>query len=244
MPHFRAFLATYAQHSDNTRLIYETWLQRFADFCARRGLAPLECRREDIEDYFRGLAWTTDRRGRLYSANTLYVARRTVSRFFYWAVKSGLRTDHPYADEMPKPTQPTGAVLTAEQLLRLFNLPDLSQPLGLRNLLVLEAVFELGWSGRELMVRGLDWDDGLEPIGPTWRRYVEKARPLLARAETTTLLVTRDGGPFLTQEGPRQILRAHGKALNLAFLLTFRTLHRTQKDLLEQGARRRLVLNP
>ena len=243
MSHFQEFLATYAEHSESTRRVYESWVHRFADYCQRHDLAPLKCRREHIEAYFQELAWRSGRQG-LYSANTLYIARRTVSRFFYWAVKSGLKTDHPYADEMPKPVQPVGAVLTAEQLLRLFNLPDLSQPLGVRNLLILEAIFELGWSGRELLAWGLEWDERLEPIEPTWRRYCERARPLLARADTKTLLVTRGGGPYVTLEGPRQLLRAYGKALNLPFTLAFRVLHRTQNDLAEKGARRRLVLNP
>lgn len=240
---FEEFLAQYQGHSASTQRVYREWLERFAEYCRQRGVRPLDCQRGQVEAYFQELTWSSGRNG-LYTANTLYIAKRTVSRFFYWAIKNGHLGQHPYPDLMPRPPQPEKTVLSPELALRLLNLPDVSKPLGLRDLLLLEAVFELGWSFLDCTTRGLEWDDALEPIGSTWRRYCEKGRPYLARPETTTLLVTRAGRQFTTLGGARHILDRYGRALKLPFKLTNRILHRSHLDLVDKGARRRWVLNP
>lgn len=237
------FLSHYQGRAASTRTLYRTWAVRFERHCQCLGIEPQDCQREQVEAYFQGLLWRVGPQG-LLSSNTVYLAQRTVSRFFWWAVKNGHLERHPYPDPIARPVQPVQHQLSQEQVWNLFNLPDLSTPQGLRNLLLLEMIYELGWSIARCIEQGVEWEEALEPVASTWRRYKEKARPLLARTDTSTLLVTHRGQPFISLNGPGHLLWSYGRALNLPFALTASTLHRTQKELGEKGARRRLALNP
>jgi len=210
-------------------------------YCRDQGIDPLRCRRDQVEDYFRGLLWRTGPRG-MFAVNTLYVAQRTVSRFYWWALKRGLIYQHPYPDEMPRPQQPPQQVLSEDELSRLFNLPDLGTPIGVRDLLLLELIYELGWDFKRCIHQGLEWDDSLEPVKSTWRLYCDKARPLLALSNATTLVVSQRGRPFLTVGGIRLAMGPYKQALKLNYGFV-QILHRTRDDLAERGVRRRLALN-
>lgn len=241
MSPFEEFLAHYQSHSARTQTVYQCWMRRFAQYCRDHNIDPLHCRRDQVEFYFQGLLWRTGRQG-LFGVNTLYVAQRTVSRFYWWALKRGLIDEHPYPDLMRRPPQPPKQILSEDELMSLFNLPDLGDPIGVRDLLLLESIYELGWDFNRCIHQGLDWDESLEPVKSSWRLYCDKARPLLALSNATTLIVSRRGKPFLTPEGVRQALRPYQQALklNYGFVLI---LHRTREDLTERGVRRRLPLN-
>lgn len=240
---FEEFLAKYQNHSESTKCVYRTWMDRFEAYCEEQRIDPLQCSRDQVEDYFQELLWRPGRTG-LFSANTLYVARRTVSRFYDWAIWTGKLAEHPYPELEPRPQQPAQPVLTQEQVLRLFNQPDVTGPMGLRDLLLLEMLYELGWSLQQCIDRGTDWDECLEPVQATWRRYTERARPCLALPDTTTLIVTRYGGAFASVESAGHVLQIYRRALGWPFSLTVRLLHRTHAHLANEGVRRRLSLNP
>ncbi|MCW5872369.1 MAG: phage integrase N-terminal SAM-like domain-containing protein [Candidatus Eremiobacteraeota bacterium] len=240
---FEEFLAQYRHHSKSTRHLYRQWTERFAAYCAEQSIDPLQCTQDQVEAYFQELLWRPGLHG-LLSAHTLYVARLTVSRFYKWAIWGGKLSQHPCRKTGPEPPRPPKMVLSQDQLLRLWNAPDLTQPMGLRDLLLLELIYELGWSLQQCICRGMEWDEDLKPVQATWRRYTERARPCLASPGTQTLLVTRFGGPFETVGGAAKVLQSYRKELGWPFRLTARVLHRTHDHLADEGVRRRLPLNP
>lgn len=241
MPAWQEFLSQYGQHSASTQSCYRLWLERFLRYCDEQQLEPLRCHAEQLRHYHQSLLWHTSKKKRLYSVNTVDMALRTVRHFYRWALNTGRIAQDPTADWcLPRPVQPELPTLSKEQVLRLFNLPDLGSELGPRNQLILELLYTLGWGLQHSITFPVTWQPELEPVRSAWERYTVTCRPYLEADPSPILLLTRHGRPFKDVVGLQMMLRAYGQQLDLPFLLCQRVLQRTRRLLVDQETRRRL----
>lgn len=239
------FLNLYRErHSRSTQDCYDLWMRRFQRYCEEQHLDLMRCRPEQLQAYHQHLLWNHSKQGRLYAANSVDMALRVVRRFYGWALQSGHLAEDPTATWcLPRPVQPEAPSLSREQVLQLFNLPDLGKALGTRDQLILELLYTLGWGLQRAATWPLSWHPELEPVRPAWERYLQQCRPYIETATSDVLLLTRYGTPFRDVVGLQMLLRAYGRRLDLPYLLCCRVLHRTRRRLLEQETRRRLPID-
>ncbi len=161
---WEALWTAYLQHLEGTRLGTATrmavaiWLPRFIALCQRRQAEPAQAEAEHVRAYELELLWQPGPRVRLYAANTVDQALRTVRTFLRWAHGQGILPRDPAGHlVLGRPVQPSSRVLTPEEVERVLGQPDLSGPLGLRDRCILELVYVTGMSSQELC--GLDLAD-------------------------------------------------------------------------------------
>jgi len=244
MSAWQEFLSTYGQHSASTQSCYRLWMERFVRYCDEHQLDLLRCHPDELRHYHQALLWHTSQKKRLYTANSVDMALRTVRHFYRWALHTGRIAADPTADWcLPRPVQPDQPVLSKEQILKLFNLPDLGSELGPRDQLILELLYTLGWGLRRCITFSATWQAELEPARSAWERYTVQCRPYLEAEPSDVLLLTRYGRPFKDVVGVQMLLRAYGQKLDLPFRLCQRVLHRTHRRLVVNEARRRLSIS-
>ncbi|MDU4959919.1 MAG: tyrosine recombinase XerC [Sporomusaceae bacterium] len=197
--------------------------------------------------------------------------RRTIARriaalrsFFRFLCRENALEDNPFQlIHTPKLEKRLPAFLDESELNALFTLPG-TDPLGLRDLAILELLYATGVRVSELAglnLYDLDFDSRLvlvygkgakERIVPVGRKaiaaltaYLERARPrLYARnsgREHQKLFVNNRGGP-LTDRSVRRILEGYVDKLALAKHVTPHTIrHSFATHLLDHGADLRFV---
>lgn len=140
-----------------------------------------------------------------------------VQAFFAWACRENLLSANPAADlDLPrKPPRSLPRALSLAEVETILAVPDVSDPLGVRDRAILETLYGTGLRRRELVNldrgdldqargvvlvrRGKGGKDRLAPMGAsalTWtRRYLEKCRPLLeVSAAEPALFLSGYGG--------------------------------------------------
>jgi integrase/recombinase XerD len=223
---------------------------QFERYCQRRQLSWDTCRVQDLADYHQSLLWRHSRHGKLYSNHTVDLVLRTLRSFYRWAKQTQLITTDPTASwVLARPPQSEPPTLTQAQLLALLNLPDLGQPRGLRDQLLLELICWLSLSAAECRALQLDQVQGdhleighrrleLEPCKLSLERYLTQGRPHMVKAPSPFLLLTNRARPYLADASVYSILRHYGQRLGLVCPLTTGLLHRSHRAQLEQLARR------
>ena len=165
-----------------------------------------------------------------------------------------------------KPKRLPRGVLTAAQVTRLLQAPDLKRPWGFRDRAMFELLYSSGLRGKEvclLTVYDIDFDkrlvrivqgkgrkDRLVPVGRTALKYIDvymkKVRPihlaLNRRKEPLTLLfLTRFGTAFITKYLGEQ-MALYRKQAELPFNATTHSLrHACATEMLKGGANVRHV---
>ena len=140
-------------------------------------------------------------------------------RFYSWCVREGLLFDDPTAlVRSPSIGRPLPKVLTESEVTALLEAPDTEDTIGLRDRAMLELLYGCGLRVSELVSLTIDqvriqqgvlrvWGKGnkerLLPIGDVavhWlQRYVNQARPALARAKTDSLFLSNRGAAMSRQ---------------------------------------------
>ena len=183
--------------------------------------------------------------------------------FYRFLVVSGHRADNP-ADDLraPRAWKTLPKFLSAEEVDRLLEAPDTSEPRGLRDRALIELLYATGLRVSEMVnlrQQDLNLESGyltctgkgrkqrLVPIGDeasAWlSRYLKEGRPaLLKRRASPKLFVNARGGSGLTRVGFWKILKARGKQAGLARTLSPHVLrHSFATHLLERGADLRAI---
>ena len=183
--------------------------------------------------------------------------------FYRFLVVSGHRADNP-ADDLraPRAWKTLPKFLSAEEVDRLLEAPDTTEPRGLRDRALIELLYATGLRVSEMVnlrQQDLNLESGyltctgkgrkqrLVPIGDeasAWlTRYLKEGRPaLLKRRASPRLFVNARGGSGLTRVGFWKILKAHGKQAGLARTLSPHVLrHSFATHLLERGADLRAI---
>ena len=183
--------------------------------------------------------------------------------FYRFLVVSGRRQDNPAADlRAPRAWKTLPTFLTAEEIERLLQSPDTTEPRGLRDRALIELLYATGLRVSELVnlrQQDLNLESGyltctgkgrkqrLVPIGDeaaAWlTRYVKEARPaLLKKRASPRLFVNARGGSALTRVGFWKILKEYGKRAGVRGALSPHVLrHSFATHLLERGADLRAI---
>src|SRR6185503_11616228 len=175
--------------------------------------------------------------------------------FYRFLVVSGHRQDNPAVDvRAPRAWKTLPKFLSADEVDRLLDAPDTSQPRGIRDRALIELLYATGLRVSEMVSlrqQDLNLESGyltctgkgrkqrLVPIGDeasAWlRRYMKESRPaLLGKRSSPRLFVNARGGAALTRVGFWKILKQHGNQVGLPRTLSPHTLrHSFATHLLE-----------
>ena len=136
---FIVFISCVEGLSPETVRAYGQHLEAYADWCESHAVDGLDPSSRDLRSYLAEFR----RDGR---ASTTVAAHLSALRsFFRWLEYSGHRAGAvPLATVAPKQRRELPHVLTAEELAALFDAPDLSCPVGLRDAAMLELFIATG----------------------------------------------------------------------------------------------------
>lgn len=206
-------------HAHNTIRAKRSGLLMLAGWLIERGVTrPTEVTKPMLDAYQRALYYRRKKNGKPLTFATQSERLIAVRMFYRWLVRGNrILHDPAAAIELPRTEQRLPrAVLSAEEAERVLAVPDVGEPLGLRDRTMLEllyatgirraelaalAVFDLDVERATLAIRqGKGRRDRMVPIGEraaAWcERYLEAARPRLA-------VEPDEGVLFLTAEGAK-----------------------------------------
>ncbi len=202
-------------------------LRLFILWCAERGLArPAHLTRAILERYQAALYDHRKRNGLPLSLFTQRLAIADIRVFFKWLATENHILHNPAKDlvvpRLPKLLPKN--ILTADEMEKVLAVPDVSNPIGLRDRAILETLYSTGLRRIELVRLGLyDLDakggtifiregkarqQRVVPIGPralAWiDRYLREVRPRYVVApDPEHLFLTQRGGQIRTKEVTR-----------------------------------------
>ena len=183
--------------------------------------------------------------------------------FYRFLVVSGRRRDNP-ADDLraPRAWKTLPKFLSTDEVDRLLESPDTTQPRGVRDRALIELLYATGLRVSEMVSlrqQDLNLESGfltctgkgrkqrLVPVGDeaaAWlTRYLREARPaLLKQRSSPRLFVNARGGAALTRVGLWKILKGYGKQAGVGRRLSPHVLrHSFATHLLERGADLRAI---
>ena len=184
-------------------LATNTWaLKTFLGWAAERDLVqPDQIKKPMLESYQRWLYRYRKANGQPLGITTQRARLGALQRFFAWLCRQNLLHANPAADlELPrKRPRNLPKALTPDEINRILNLPDIADPLGIRDRAMLELFYATGLRRSELVgldhedlgpglgvlrVRGKGSKQRMVPLGPRalhWlTRYLAEVRPVLA----------------------------------------------------------------
>ncbi|RMH17526.1 MAG: site-specific tyrosine recombinase XerD [Acidobacteria bacterium] len=195
------------------------------------------------------------------------IAPRSVARalaairgLYAFLVEQGVRDDNPALHLIsPRAGRPLPQVLRPQEVEALLRAPDVRTPLGLRDRALIELLYATGLRVSELtglersqlrleqgflIAFGKGSKERLIPVGENaeaWlRRWLEEARPRLARGRHDRVFVNHRGAP-LSRQGVWKIVRRHALAAGIRRLSPHVLRHSFASHLLEHGADLRAV---
>lgn len=181
--------------SKNTRAAYADDIVRFIDFLSKLGVTSVnDVTRKHILDHLMA------EKARGLSANSLSRHLVSLKVFFRWLAQEGmLGVNVAETMDSPKVWKMLPGVLTPKEIDRLFEVPDVKTPLGLRNRAILELFYASGLRVSEmagLQLTDLHFDEHflrcigkgrkerVVPVARTaikWvKRYLDEVRPQLS----------------------------------------------------------------
>lgn len=243
--------------SRNTLDAYRRDLERLAeDLAERKAGDPRTADRQTLAAHLRRL------RKQGLSPRTIHRGLSSLRSFYGFLVAEGARADDPSIHlEAPRLGRPLPKVLTEEQVERLLSVPDVSEPLGLRNKAMFEVLYATGLRVSELVgltLSQLRLDQGfllafgkgskerLVPVGENaelWAgRWLREGRPELAKGRHEGVFVNHRGKP-LSRRGFWGILKkaAVEAGIDPAKVSPHVLRHSFATHLLEHGADLRSV---
>jgi integrase/recombinase XerD len=254
---YLSHLAVERRLSPNTVESYGRDLSQLSAAAAALGRAVEALDRREIEEVVRQLM------GEGRSPRSVARAVACFRGFYRFLVVSGHRQDNPATDvRAPRAWKTLPKFLSTEEVDRLLESPDTSQPRGVRDRALIELFYATGLRVTEMVTlrqHDLNLESGyltctgkgrkqrLVPIGDeasAWlTRYLKEARPaLLKRRTSPRLFVNARGGAGLTRVGFWKILKEYGRHAGLPRTLSPHVLrHSFATHLLERGADLRAI---
>jgi integrase/recombinase XerD len=240
-------------------------LGAFIEWCGTRSITtPMQVTKPVIEAYQRHLFHRRLPNGKPLSFGTQHGSLVAVKRLFQWLTKSNVLLFNPASEiELPRLGRRLPRhVLTAAEVESVLAVPDVNDPLGLRDRAILETLYSTGIRRSELvklhvfdvdvergtiLVReGKRSNDRVVPIGERALAWIEKyqrevRQQILTDPNNTVLFVSRLGDG-LTAGHLTDIVRRQVKAANIGKTGSCHLFRHAMATLmLERGADVRMV---
>jgi integrase/recombinase XerD len=229
--------------SPTTVALREMWIRHFVEWCGERSIQkPVEVTRPILERYQRH--WYTHRKanGRPLSFRSQLTRIVPLRSLFRWLTRQGVITANPAADlDLPKTTRPLPKhVLTPREVDAVIGIPDVQEPLGLRDRAILEVLWSTGIRRMELVALAT-YD--LEPERGTLR--VRKGKGQKERVVPIGERALRWIGKYLDEVRPKLVggmdehflfLNAEGEPIGLDYLSNLVRDYVIKADLGKTGA--------
>ncbi|MBU4487057.1 MAG: site-specific tyrosine recombinase XerD [Candidatus Delongbacteria bacterium] len=244
-----------------SRLTLESYgndLKRYIDFLEQKGIkSPDEIKAEHIREF---ISLLRDM-GLLISSVIRNLS--SIKSFHKFLVNEDISSNNPSLHiETPKQPKTFPAVMTVEEIEKLFSIPDLEKKLGIRDRAMLEILYACGLRISELLsieynsvifpegivrVIGKRDKERIVPIGSSalthLKKYLSAVRPELAsKGRTKATLFLNSRGNKMSRMGFWKIIRKYVQLANLSINIhphSFR--HSFATHLLEGGADLRSV---
>ncbi len=212
-------------------------LGQFIQWCSARSITrPTQVTKPIVEAYQRHLFHRRLPNGKPISFGTQHGSLVAVKRLFQWLTKSNVLLSNPASEiELPRLGRRLPRhVLTAAEVEAVLAVPDVHDPLGLRDRAILETIYSTGIRrgeavklgvydidaerGTVLVREGKRSKDRIVPIGERALRWIEKYQSkvrsrLLTDPNDTSLFISRLGGAMTPSHLTllaRQYVRASG----------------------------------
>jgi integrase/recombinase XerD len=236
---------------------YRRDLSQLRDWLARTGGLLPSAHAGEIQQF---LADRTLRQG--VAARSLARQLSALKRYYRWLLRQGRRSDDPTVNiEAPRLPRPLPKSLTERDVESLLAVPDVGQPLGLRDRAMLELLYACGLRVSELVglpVSALSLRDGvvrvmgkgakerLVPLGELavdWlQRYLAEARPVLLAGRPSDALFVTARARVMTRQAFWYAIKRHARQAGIVAPLSPHTLrHAFATHLLNHGADLRVV---
>lgn len=256
---FLLYLAAERGLSVNYRLSVQRTLERFADWCAEKGIEPAAVEEPMLAAYHRWL------RGECaLAASSCRVAMVHLRQFFRYLAREKVLPVNPAALlECGRAGHPLPETLGAEAVNTLLQSIDPADlPYGARDRALLEMLYGSGLRVSELVnlrADQVDWEENFlritgkgsktryVPLGGVaaraLRSYLEHARPrLLRNGRRADVLFLSNRGERLTRDRIRQIIKERARAAGLPENVYPHIMrHSFATHLLENGADLRVI---
>ncbi len=139
---------------------YGHYLRRFNDWFQAKGHADItELDPDLLRSYRLFLARYVDKNDQSLSKKTQSFHMIALRSWLKWLVKNDVKVMNPEKIDLPKGESQSMKFLNLEQLERLFEQPDLSSPIGIRDRTMLEVLFSTGLRVSELVSLNRDQVD-------------------------------------------------------------------------------------
>jgi integrase/recombinase XerD len=250
------FLATERGLSQAYQLSVRQTLDALAGWLRQRGAALREVGTEDLA------AFLSQRKGEGLNAASLRITTVHLKVFFRWLAAQGrLEMDPAEPLLAPRPDQTLPETLHAAELLTLLESIDPAQPLGRRDLAILELFYASGLRLSELCSARLEmmnFDDGflritgkgnktrITRVGSKAREalldYLQNERPTLVSKRTSSHIFLSVRGTALSPDRVRQIVKQRAALAGITHNVYPHLLrHSFATHLLEGGADLRVI---
>jgi integrase/recombinase XerD len=203
-------------YSEQTVLSREPWLVVFAQWCALRGIMkPREVTKPILESYRRQLFYHRKPNGKPLTFGSQRARLAPLKLFFAWMTRQNALLWNPASElDMPRVEKRLPRALTADEVERVLEMPDLEDDLGLRDRAILEVLYSTGMRRIELaglrladvaryertvfVRQGKGKKDRVVPIGARalgWiARYLDEVRPRFSISESEDALFLSESG--------------------------------------------------
>jgi len=247
---FLEYLVTERASAENTIQSYENDLKSFGLWLDEAALGFLDVNTGTLADYTSFMKQTG------LKATSMNRKISSIKQFYRFLNEEGVIQTDPARDMvMPKRAQYLPEVLSADEILRLLNSPDISTPLGIRDKAMLELLYATGLRVSELVklrisnvnlgagfliTKGKGGKERLVPLGEaamSWTKvYIETIRQSLLVKKTDTLFSSVRGSA-MTRQNFWHIIKRYALAAGIFREISPHTLrHSFATHLLAGGA--------
>lgn len=254
---FLAFIQLEKTLSENTVESYRYDLQRLADYLERQGINPISGVNTDIlSKYLRALFDTG------FAASSIQRTLSSIRSYYAYLVSEGvIKEDPTELLEGPRHNRYLPAVLTVDEIMRIFNAIDTDKRGGVRDRAMLETLYATGMRVSELaaftfeqllyeekMIRvfGKGSKERLVPIGDIaldWlKKYYDVERSSFAKPDSDSTVFLNYRGRALSRMGIWKIIQKYVGLAGITTKVSPHTFrHSFATHLLEGGADLRIV---
>ncbi len=253
---FMLFLATERGLSAAYQLSVRQTLDALAAHLRRKGLPLADVGTDELSDFL------MERKKSGLAASSLRIATVHLKVFFRWLASRGKLPMDPAEPLLsPRPEQTLPETLHGSEVKRLLDSIDPAQPLGRRDLAMLELFYASGLRLSELCsvrLEGLDLDEGfirvtgkgnktrIVPVGGRAREavtdYLRNERPTLVTRRTSSEIFLSIRGTRLSPDRVRQIVKERAALAGIEQNVYPHLLrHSFATHLLEGGADLRVI---